>query len=485
MKILLVQPRKSDKTIGGEDLHMFEPLSLEYVGAGVLEDGHDVRLLDLRLEDELESTLASFQPDVVGTTAFTVHSAEAKALCRRTKAAHPSATTVVGGHHATVMPADFRVSQVDVVVSGEGVFPFKELVRRLEAGEPLAGIPGVAWQTDGHWDITPEGRLDDIDTLPIPARSLTERYQPKYYSQWMHPMAAVVSSMGCPFRCTYCSIWRLNQGRRLNRSPERIVEELKTIEQDWIFFADYESLVDVKRMKALATAIAKSGLKKKYSLYSRSDTIVKHPELLEQWRDIGLHMVITGVEFFRDDDLKSVNKAATVRDNEQAAVVLRDLGITNVAYFLVRPEYDRSDFKELRAYIKRLNAPFSSFFVLTPLPGTALYDDALPNMIRTDPEFFDFFHTLLPTTLPLPEFYAELHRTWRSSMSPLRGLLLLRKFRLRHILPAILRMLRFYRRLKTAWRDYESPARHALQGNTEGSVAQLPADATGVRRRPH
>lgn len=106
MKILLIQPAKPEKAMGVEDVHMFEPLALEYLAAGVAPD-HDVRILDMRLDGNLDSHLQEYKPDMVGVTSYTVHVNTAKDLFRRIKTFNPEIFTVVGGHHATVMPEDF------------------------------------------------------------------------------------------------------------------------------------------------------------------------------------------------------------------------------------------------------------------------------------------------------------------------------------------------------------------------------------------
>lgn len=72
MKILLIEPAKAPRTIGGEDVFLYEPLSLEYLAAGVSQD-HDVRILDLRLEKDLQAQVARSSPDVVGITSYTAH----------------------------------------------------------------------------------------------------------------------------------------------------------------------------------------------------------------------------------------------------------------------------------------------------------------------------------------------------------------------------------------------------------------------------
>ncbi len=144
----MVQPAKPEKALGGEDFSIFEPLALEYLAAGVAGD-HEVRILDMRLDPDLDAALQNYQPDVVGITAYTVHVNTVKRLFQHIKALNPEIVTVVGGHHATIMPEDFHTPFIDVIVVGEGVFPFQEVILRLENNLALAGIPGAISLANG------------------------------------------------------------------------------------------------------------------------------------------------------------------------------------------------------------------------------------------------------------------------------------------------------------------------------------------------
>ncbi len=321
MKILLIQPAKAQKTIGGDDIHIFEPLSLEYLASGI-KDGHDVKILDMRFDRDLEKELKEYEPDVVGITAYTVHVNTVKNLFCRIKTIDPDIFTVVGGHHATVAPHDFFTPDIDLVVMGEGVFVFKEIISRLVSKIAFDGISGIAYLKGTERVIIPPEPITDLDVFPYPARELTEKYRKYYYTEWMKPLASIRTSKGCPFRCNFCALWKLTGGKYLKRKPESIVEELSQIKEKYVFFADDESLVDANRMKSLAELIKEAGIRKNYYLYGRSDTIVKNPELIRIWKDIGLERVFVGLEFFRDEDLKYINKGSTVENNKEAVKIL-------------------------------------------------------------------------------------------------------------------------------------------------------------------
>jgi len=453
MKILLIEPAKAPSTLGGEDVFIYESLALEYVAAGVAKD-HDVRILDLRLEKNLQEVLQDFRPDVVGITAYTVHVNTVKTLFEEIKKWNPQVLTVVGGHHATILPEDFLSRCIDLIVMGEGVFVFKEIVGRFERGSGFDGIPGIAFAgNDGlvKIDYSP---IADLDVFPFPERKLTGQYRKRYFSEWMKPLASIRTSKGCPYRCNFCALWKIAGGRYFRRKPEKVVEELAGIDEKFIFFADDESLIDASRMKTLAKLIKDAGIKKQYFLYGRSDTIARNPELLEMWGDIGLKRIFVGLEFFRDEDLKYIRKRSTIGDNEKAVEVLQDLDIEIYASFIVRPEFDKEDFAAFRQYCRKLRLSFASFAVLTPLPGTDLYEEVKNQLTTHNYDYFDFIHTVLPTKMPLKDFYEEYYQLYRKAIPLTKGVSFLRKFPMKEIPPTLVKSYRVLNRLRNAYLDY-------------------------------
>jgi radical SAM superfamily enzyme YgiQ (UPF0313 family) len=454
MKILLIEPTKAPLTIGGEDVFIYEPLALEYIAAGVVKD-HDVKILDLRLEKDFQGILRDFCPDVVGITAYTVHVNTVKKLFKEIKEWNSKVLTIIGGHHATMIPEDLLSPFIDLIVMGEGVFAFREIITRFERGEGFHRIPGVAFTTGGMLTKTDSSPEVELDAFPFPERKLTAIYRKQYYSEWMKPLASIRTSKGCPHRCNFCALWKLAGGRYLRRKPEKVVEELAGIDEKFVFFADDESLVDAPRMKTLARLIKEAGIGKKYFLYGRSDTIARNPEVLKMWREIGLERVFVGLEFFRDEDLQYIRKGSTAGDNENAVKILQDLDIDIYASFIVRPEFNKEDFLGFRRYCRRLGLSFASFAMLTPLPGTDFYDQVKAQLITHNYDYFDLLHTLLPTALPLKEFYEEFYNLYKKAVPFGKQFrLALKKYPLQEIPPLIKKSNRILNQLKNAYRDY-------------------------------
>jgi radical SAM superfamily enzyme YgiQ (UPF0313 family) len=208
-------------------------------------------------------------------------------------------------------------------------------------------------------------------------------------------------------------------------------------------------------MKTLARLIKEAGLRKKYFLYGRSDTITKNPDLLEMWKEAGLQRIFVGFEFFREQDLEFIRKGSSLDDNKQAARTLRDLDIDIYASFIVRPEFTRPDFAAFHQYCRELELTFASFAVLTPLPGTDFYAEVEDQLITHNYDFYDFVHTVLPTELPLKEFYREYSNLYRDAIPLTRSFNTLKRFPLKEMPAALLKSLRVLGTIRNAYRDYE------------------------------
>ena len=152
MKILLVKPPLNRNLLAPNH---DEPLELEYLGAAVSD--HDVRILDMRFDGRLDRALSGFRPDLVGITAYTCDYNVAISVLEEVKKFDPRIKTAVGGHHATVLPADFARPFVDVVFLGAADDSFREFVARSESGRPVEEVPNLAFVREGSLRFTDQG----------------------------------------------------------------------------------------------------------------------------------------------------------------------------------------------------------------------------------------------------------------------------------------------------------------------------------------
>jgi hopanoid C-3 methylase len=406
--------------LGLEMLTFVEPLGMICVAAQLEAAGHRCAVFDLRIDGE-EKGLArcrDFAPQVVGLQCnFTTERRRTLRLVRQVKRMLPEAFVVIGGHDASREPEWFIGEGVDAVAIGDGEEVMPPMVEALERGGDLQKAPGLLLNVDGRPVATGCAPMRaDLDSYALPARHLIAEYAPHYYINFRKPLALIEMARGCPFKCNFCSVWKFHESTFREKSAERVVAELQAIEADNIFVIDDIFWMDVRRSEQIARAIQAAGIKKYFTVQTRTDIICKFPHLIELWKGCGNLAIFLGLESITDAGLELVNKHNTAANNRRAIEILKEMGVGFTPNFIVDPAWDHDDFARLREWIATTGAYNSGFSILTPLPGTDLWETAKQNVTTHDWEMYDIVHTVLPTKLPLEEFYAEYSRLWRHAL---------------------------------------------------------------------
>lgn len=421
MRVTLIQPPQGSR-FGFTKVLLVEPLGLECVGAAMRLHGHEVRLVDLRLErpHALRAHLDSFRPDAVGISCgFTTDVYSSLETARLVRAVRPGATVFVGGHHASLIPGDllFPGSPVEAVVIGEGEWTGLKLADALDEGGDPAAVPGVMTlaNLDDGFRLAPPP--DDLDALPLPDRGLTRRYRRFYHHGFAVPSACVETSRGCPFDCSFCSIWVFYGRRARRRSPERIVEDLERVRamgEDHVFFTDDIAFLHYDGYRRLGEKILDAGLRMHYSCETRADLVVRYRELFGLWKEAGMNTVFLGIEKVDDKGLDSVRKRTKggADTNVEAIGLLRRQGITPMTSLIADPGWGEEDFDGLERFVTALDLPNPTFTVLTPLPGTELWEGAKSRLTTRDYGYFDVMHLVLPSRLQPERFYRRFARLY-------------------------------------------------------------------------
>jgi radical SAM superfamily enzyme YgiQ (UPF0313 family) len=421
MKILLIYPDTDEISIIPKKLINIEPLGLEYLAGAIPE--HQVEILDMKMENNWQKEIEEFMPDVVGISGMAIHYYRMLEVLKKVKELNSKTLTVVGGAHATLMPEDFNQPEVDVIVLGHRVSSFKQIIRNFEKNKSFEEIEGIALPNGDKMHFTPvKNPIADLNHLPLPRRDLTQKYRRRYFHLVWRPIAMIITSAGCPYHCSFCANRVLTQGRFLKRSPELVIKELSEIEEEYIYAGDDNFFCDYQHAERIYQLIKYSGIKKQYYVLSRVDEINRHPDIVEKWAEIGLKKVLLGLESFKDEELKSLSKKCTVEKNNRAIEILHKNKVDPLGAFIVQPYYQKEDFDAILEYIDRMKIFYHEFTILTPLPGTEFYEDVKSQLMFTDNRLFDLTHSLLPTKLPLREFYRLYSRLYRKAQSPIRAL---------------------------------------------------------------
>jgi len=391
---------------------MPEPLGLEMLAASA--PGHEFRILDMRVEGDLAGVLADFSPDVVAVTALTPEVYAAQDVLKEAKQVDREIVTVIGGHHVSLIPEDFQLPYVDVIAIGEGELVFPRLIEELVGGRKLNRVPNIIWRDkSGDFIRNPPGPGDlNMDALDLPRRDLTAAFRSEYFFLFDKPDTSVATGRGCPYRCNFCSVWVFYGGKTRQMSAERVVKEVAAVGTDHVTFVDDNFLMNYKRENAIADLIKAQGIRKRFSMECRTDSIVRHPELVEKWVDVGLYAVLLGLEG-SDETLKNVNKKNTARVNDEAIRILHDNGVIIWGAFIADPDWTVDDFKRLREYVDNREITHTQFTVLTPLPGSELWRQRHGELLTHNYNCYDCLHAVVPTRLDREEFYRQFANLYR------------------------------------------------------------------------
>lgn len=322
MKILFVKPKLENATLGGTDYSLCEPLEFETLAAAIPD--HDVQILDLRFDSDLEDYLSRFQPDIVGTTCMSVNIYTVRDLLYQIKALDPSIKTMVGGYHPTVAPEDLAEAYVDIIVIGQGTDTLRDIINALETGKPLDSVAGLALPTGpGTVRFTvSRNKVFNLDNCPIPNRTFNPQHRAHYYCEYWQPTAIMRASIGCHARCNFCALWNLTDGQYLTHSINRVVDEIETIPERYVFFIDDNFIPKghEPRIEGIRDEILRRGIDKEYYFSTRTDMVAARPDIIERWAEAGLKRIFFGLESHDDTRLKALQKGASTGLNTRRSI---------------------------------------------------------------------------------------------------------------------------------------------------------------------
>ncbi len=387
-----------------------EPLGLELVAGAARDAGHDVRLIDLQVEQERDffRMLRRFRPEAIGFSGnYLANVPQIVDLARAARAMLPDALIFVGGHSVSFIARDVLAhaeGAIDCVLKGEGEAGITALLA-AGRGAGLAQVPGAV---TAEGEGPPPRFVDSLNTVR-PARDLL-RHRRKYFIGTLDPCASIEFARGCPWDCTFCSAWTFYGRTYRIADPERIAEELAGLREPGVFIVDDVAFVHAHHGMAIADAVERRGIRKQYYLETRADVLLRNRDVFRRWRDLGLEYMFLGLEAIDADRLALFRKRVSLDDSFAALEVARSLGIMVAVNIIADPSWDRARFEAVRAWCLEI-PEIVNISVTTPYPGTEIWAEQEALLTTRDYRLFDIQHAVLPTRLPLAEFYAELVRT--------------------------------------------------------------------------
>ncbi|HEY4304916.1 MAG TPA: radical SAM protein [Gemmatimonadaceae bacterium] len=380
-RVLLINPPSPEQL--GAPL-----LGQQYVAAALVRHGCDVRVIDAAAryfdatDDWIVDEVRAFGADVVGVGLFTRWVWHAYRLVERLRDVVP--LLVAGGAHATVRPAETLAHGFDVVVAGEAERAIVDLVDAVITRRPLSEVPGILYRD--HDGTTRSGAcaqsITDLDSLAMPLLA-----QPLYDNRWYHASGneiipgGILTSRGCPARCTFCANYVTGRKFR-HRRPECVVDELNAYHarSGSTFFPCWDDALtaDRARLFHLCESMERGvTFPLTWSAITRATMVT--PQLLAAMRRAGLVAVNFGVESGDDDILRAIKKGITTDHVVRALEWAKDAGLHTACNFMVGFPQEAPDALDRTLRFMERIAPlvdtFSTMGVLVPFPGTPLYDN--------------------------------------------------------------------------------------------------------------
>lgn len=372
-------PRKRTKVLG-----RYLSLGIASLAASLRHHGYDdVHVIDtaspLLSYDEFEAKLRVLRPDIVALTSTTIDWPECVALSRIAKKVHVDTLVAVGGFQMNVYPAEsMEQESVDVAVVGDGEETFLDIVRAVESGASLDGIPGTWTRVDGVPTAAPaRASVQDLDALPWPARELFPVHLYRAITV-RRPFATMTTVRGCPYSCRYCGQVGERTSFRM-RSAESVAEEIRFLVasgyKELIFF-DETFTVHRERTRELCERLVAMGSPIPWTCRTRVDLVDE--ELLRLMKRAGCKRLQMGIESGSPDVLKRMNRRVDLGQVEEAFRAAGRIGFETRGYFMLGYLGEtQAETDETIDLACRMPLDWASFSRTLGLPGTPLYQEMI------------------------------------------------------------------------------------------------------------
>lgn len=365
-------------------------LGLLMLGSVLRKAGHRVRIIDstaqiLDNKETLEE-IKIFQPDIVGFTGVTPSILKAVKMASMVKDLYPSIPILIGGPHFTAIPEktlmDYPVFNYGVV--GEGEITIVELVNALASNRKPSNVPGVAFLENGRVRFNPpRPPIMNLNSLPFPAWELLDdfpsKYHPALFKYKRLPSTHIISSRGCPHKCIFCDTSVFSRRVRFH-SPEYVLEMVdflvKYFKIKEIVFEDDQFLVKQERVAEICEGLLNAKFDIAWSCSGRVDS-VNDLALLKLMKRSGCWQINYGIESASQKILDFAKKAITIEQVEKAVNLTRKAGILAKGYFIFGLPFEtEKTMKDSIRFAKQIPLADVSVFMLTPFPGSRMYDIA-------------------------------------------------------------------------------------------------------------
>ena len=391
IRILLIHPPLSFEERYGESKkftgHIHPPQGLCHLASMFSENDYLLSIIDAQaLFIGIEETLNKvevFQPDYIGIMSFTISMETIAILYNKIKHILPNVKIILGGPHINACPEETltRYPLFEVAVLNEGELTFPELIRCFENNGDLNTVKGIVYKDENNKIVFTEKRpfIKDLDTLPLPRWDLLpflpDHYRPSAMTYRKLPAIAIVTSRGCPYRCTFCDrsvfgrVWRAH-------GPQTVLSWIAHLTTKYgikdINFQDDHFMINKKRLAGICHGIKAKHPDLLWSTIGRTDSVDR--ESVRLMKESGCWQIAFGIESGSQQVLDVLKKDETVEQMEYAVRMTKEAGLRVKGLFMAGcPTETKKTLQETEKFIKKLDFDYISMSAFTPTPNTAIY----------------------------------------------------------------------------------------------------------------
>ena len=377
------------------------PLGVLYLGAALKEAGYEVSVLDAAVKgwyyDKTEEWIKKENPDVLGISALTTNFTHGMEIAKRAKTESPETKIVVGGYHATFMAEETlgEFPFVDVVIRNEGEETLLDVLAAFKNKKKMNKIDGISYIHKKKIVHNPKRKIiKDIDKISIPDRSLVEDDYANTLagvSFTTGKFTTIITSRGCPFRCTFCCCTAFRGNMTSFRSPENVVDEIEQlIEHGYedIGIIDDSFTLIRKRAEKLCELIKRRHLKFHWWCGSRVDSASY--TIFSKMKEAGCEAVFFGLENANQRILDYYNKRITPQQSVKAVKAAKKAKLNATGTFIVgAPIETKAEVMNTLKFAKNLGMDGVGIGPLWAYPGTQIWNE----IVIKNPELHKYWKT--------------------------------------------------------------------------------------------